>query len=276
VKTTRSLERSGSPVVSAFESRARRAAELAERSRSAREPLRFVAGLCEAQARAAAALEQAHRSVPFVGHLEQDLTHPVFLGAVGEVVRFLAAAGPPALSEPALVRAAEDATTAATRLAVFWNGDRTAADDFLSRALLRPYAELLRHRTLSPERRHARGCCPFCGGLPSVSCRRGASESDGASRFLVCALCGLEWPFSRILCPSCFESDPKKLPSFSDPSLRSASLDACETCRGYLKSIDLSDDGRRIPEIDELESIALDLWAQEQGFARREPGLAGL
>jgi formate dehydrogenase maturation protein FdhE len=43
-----------------------------------------------------------------------------------------------------------------------------------------------------------------------------------------------------------------------------------------VKSIDLSQDGRLIPEVDELTSIGLDLWAAEEGFARIEPGLAGL
>ena len=31
-----------------------------------------------------------------------------------------------------------------------------------------------------------------------------------------------------------------------------------------------------IPEVDDLVSLAMDLWAQEQGFARLEPGLAGI
>jgi formate dehydrogenase maturation protein FdhE len=43
-----------------------------------------------------------------------------------------------------------------------------------------------------------------------------------------------------------------------------------------VKSIDLTVDARRIPEIDELVSLSLDLWAVEQGYQRIEPGLAGL
>jgi formate dehydrogenase maturation protein FdhE len=31
-----------------------------------------------------------------------------------------------------------------------------------------------------------------------------------------------------------------------------------------------------MPEVDDLASIALDLWAVEQGFTRIEPGLAGV
>jgi formate dehydrogenase maturation protein FdhE len=43
-----------------------------------------------------------------------------------------------------------------------------------------------------------------------------------------------------------------------------------------VKSIDLTLDARPIPEVDDLLSIALDLWAGEQGFTRIEPGLAGI
>ncbi len=43
-----------------------------------------------------------------------------------------------------------------------------------------------------------------------------------------------------------------------------------------MKSLDLSADGRLIPEVDDLASLGLDLWAIEQGFKRIEPGLAGI
>ena len=41
-------------------------------------------------------------------------------------------------------------------------------------------------------------------------------------------------------------------------------------------SIDLSLDARPIPEVDDLVSLALDLWAADQGYQRIEPGLAGI
>jgi FdhE protein len=93
---------------------------------------------------------------------------------------------------------------------------------------------------------------------------------------LSCSLCGLEWLFERILCPSCFEEDPVKLPSFRDQGHPSVRVESCETCRRYVKSIDLSEDARPIPEVDDLVTLAMDLWAVEQGLTRIEPGLAGL
>jgi formate dehydrogenase maturation protein FdhE len=35
-------------------------------------------------------------------------------------------------------------------------------------------------------------------------------------------------------------------------------------------------DARAIPEVDELTTLALDVWAVEQGYQRLEPGLAGV
>jgi FdhE protein len=53
-------------------------------------------------------------------------------------------------------------------------------------------------------------------------------------------------------------------------------LETCETCRAYTKSIDLTQDARAIPEVDDLASLSMDLWAAEQGYTRVEPSLAGL
>ena len=59
--------------------------------------------------------------------------------------------------------------------------------------------------------------------------------------------------------------------------LRSAvRIEACETCKRYAKSIDLTLDARPIAEVDDLATLALDLWAQEEGYTRIEPGLAGI
>jgi FdhE protein len=53
-------------------------------------------------------------------------------------------------------------------------------------------------------------------------------------------------------------------------------VEACDGCRRYVKSVDLSLDGLAVPEVDELSSLALDVWAAEQEYTRLEPGLAGI
>ena len=98
----------------------------------------------------------------------------------------------------------------------------------------------------------------------------------GAARSLVCALCGTEWPFPRIRCAACREADPVKLPSFQTEAHPSVRIEACETCRHYVKSLDLTLDARPLPEVDDLVSLTMDLWAIEEGWTRLEPGWAGI
>lgn len=263
-----------SKIAAAFDARATRAGELARKSATAEEPLRFAAGLLRAQAKAASAIDGFHAARPLSGSLADDLDR--MLAPLLDVATFVAREAPKPLASEALERAREDEPLVRTRLSVFWNGDRKAREHYLSRAMLRPYAEVLRANAVAVQRLHAEGRCPFCGSGPAVGCRRGGSASEGAARLFVCALCGLEWPSLRILCPACLERDPTKLPAFTSDKHPAVRLEACETCRRYVKSFDLSDDARPVPEIDDLASLALDLWAIEQGFTRIEPGLAGL
>jgi formate dehydrogenase maturation protein FdhE len=271
VKTPASA--SFSKTVSEFERRAARA-ELVLREAVAAEPLRFAAGLYRVQARVAAAIEAADGEEPLTGHLEEDADRIAF--AASSVARYSAEEGPEALAGEARTRQKDLPSTTRARLLVFWGGDASSAEDYLSRAILRPYVEVLRGLNRAPDRVHRRGQCPFCGGLPWIAARRDASLMEGARRMLGCALCGGEWLFGRILCPSCFEADPARLPSFQSDKHPNVRIEACETCHRYVKSLDLSEDARPIPEVDDLVSLSMDLWAVEQGFERIEPGLAGI
>ena len=97
-----------------------------------------------------------------------------------------------------------------------------------------------------------------------------------AARFLGCGLCGSEWQTNRVRCPSCGETNPERLPGWQSETHPAARVEACETCQRYVKSVDLTLDARAVPEVDELRSLSLDLWAVERGYVRLEPGLAGL
>lgn len=263
-----------SKVVQEFECRAARAELLRRDAPAAQGPLVFATGLYRAQGGIAAAIESAHAKEPLTGHLDDDADR--FLDHVSPVTRYAAQEGPVALAEQARARQTDLPSTARARLLVYWAGDRPAEEDYLSRAILRPYVEFLRSVNVAPDRVHRRGQCPFCGGGPWISARREGSVTEGARRMLGCALCGGEWLFGRILCPSCFEENPHKLPSFQSEKHPTVRLEACETCHRYVKSIDLSEDARPIPEVDDLVSLSMDLWAVDQGFMRIEPGLAGL
>ncbi|HXK11205.1 MAG TPA: hypothetical protein VMT70_16280 [Vicinamibacteria bacterium] len=93
-------------------------------------------------------------------------------------------------------RGGEAPAEARGRLVAYWVGEPAPGGDYLSRALLRPYAEVLAAVGIAPDRARQPRHCPFCGGRPS--------------------------------------------------------------------------------EVDDLVSLAMDLWAAEQGYRRIEPGLAGL
>lgn len=261
-------------VESALARRGRRAEELARGSAAAKEPLQFAAGLYRTQARAAAILEAAHARRPLTGRLRDDFDR--FASAAAHIVSFAAAEGPPVLAGEAKSRAAEDTAAALARLGGWWNLDGEAGrDDYLSRAVLRPYAEVLARAGTTPDRPLTPGWCPVCGGLPWIACRRPDAGADGSRRLLGCSLCGGEWPLGRIECPACGEEDPQKLPSFRSEQFPSVRIEACETCRRYVKSLDLTRDALAIPEVDDLVSLSMDLWAVEQGFMRLAPGLAG-
>ena len=267
------------PVETAFEKRAARAELLARGPVSTAEPLRFACGLYRVQGRLATAIEFLNAERPLSGRLEADADRLLDRG--GGLLRFAAEHGPPGLTDVAQARQREDASRARSRLLDWWSGEHQAGEDYLSRALLRPYVEVLARLRIAPDRLHRPGHCPFCGGPPWIAVRRAQAEGasggsgDGARRLLGCALCGGEWPLGRILCPCCGEGDPVKLPSFQSDSYPAARIEACETCRRYVKSIDLTVDGRAIPEVDDLLSLSMDLWAAGEGFVRIEPGLAG-
>jgi FdhE protein len=257
----------------AFEARATRASTLVASAPLVAEPLAFAAGLFRLQGRLAAAVHARHVDAAFTG---APGDFPRVLDLFAPLLTYAAEKGPPELAETAKARHADADPTALARLSVYWSGEREAREDYLSRAFLRPYAEVLAARGVTLERPRHEGHCPACGNGAVVSARREVPESMGAARSLVCALCGTEWPFARIRCAACHEEDPAKLPSFRTEAHPAVRIEACETCKHYVKSLDLTLDARPLPEVDDLVSLAMDLWAVEEGWTRLEPGWAGI
>jgi FdhE protein len=263
-----------SKIAADFGRRAARAELLSREAPAAEGPLRFAAGLYRIQGRVAEEIETADAEAPFTGRLEADVER---LGpGIASVIRYTSEEGPEGRSAQARERQTDLPSTARTRLLVYWREDSSSREAYLSRAILRPYAEFLRIVNRAPDRVHRRGRCPFCGGSPWIAAGRDGSAMEGSRRMLGCSLCGGEWLFGRILCPACFEEDPAKLPYFRNEKHTTVRVEACETCHRYVKSLDLSEDARPIPEVDDLVSLSMDLWAMEQGFERIEPGLAGV
>ncbi len=258
------------PVHTGLELRSARAEALAAEAPAAREPLLFAATLFRAQA----ALAKGIESIVLTGRFEDDVDR--LLPLTESLLRIVADRGPDLLIEQSLARLDDDSSTARTRLSLYWTGDVSAREDYLSRAILRPYVEVLRAQGATPDRLHRPRHCPFCGGAAMVSTRRTPPDSEAGIRLLHCALCALEWNINRICCPACGEDDPYKLPVYRSDPHPAVRIEACETCRRYVKSIDLTLDARPIAEVDDLLSLSMDLWAMEEGLTRIEPGLAGV
>jgi formate dehydrogenase accessory protein FdhE len=148
------------------------------------------------------------------------------------------------------------------------------ARGFLAQAFLQPYAEILRSRASLAPAAGKYASCPFCHRKPCFGILRPMGE--GAARSLVCSFCMAEWDFRRLVCPGCGEEDDKQLPVFTASDFDYIRVECCETCKTYIKTIDLTKNGLAEPMVDELASAPLDLWAREHGYAKLQPNLLGM
>ncbi len=113
--------------------------------------------------------------------------------------------------------------------------------------------------------------CPYCKAPPALAVLR--EESHGAKRTLLCSWCLHEWGAPRLLCITCGESDFNALPVFSAEELAAVRVDVCLTCQVYIKTIDMTRDATAIPLVDDLATLALDLWARDSGYRRLRPNV---
>ena len=144
---------------------------------------------------------------------------------------------------------------------------------FLARAFLEPCAEFRGQQTVRAPLVGTSRLCPVCGSRPLLGVLR--PEGDGGKRFLVCSFCLQEWEFRRILCPTCGEEAEDKLPVYIAEDTPHVRVEACDTCKFYLRTIDLTKTGNAVPQVDDLAAIPHSLWAHEQGYTRVQPNLLG-
>jgi FdhE protein len=148
-----------------------------------------------------------------------------------------------------------------------------AAERFLAWIFLQPYAEYFADHREKTKVDGTPLTCPLCGGRPIVGVLR--PEGEGARKSLICMLCAHEWAFRRIYCPACAEEREPQMAFYSAPEIPHVRVDVCDTCHTYLKTIDLTKLGLAVPEVDELATIPLDLWAREHGYKKLQLNLLG-
>jgi FdhE protein len=213
-------------------------------------------------------------SEPFARPLQPEL--------IGRFERFLSVVeenGPDPLREAARELRDGGDDSHLQLLTVFWNGSETEAlppgpHDFFARAFLQPYAAGIRSRSNVRWSGPTPYRCPFCKRKPGMGVLR--PLGDGGQRSLVCSFCLAEWDFRRIICPGCGEENYAKLPVYTAEELKHVRVEACDSCRSYIKTVDLTKSGLAEPIVDEMASIPLDLWAQKQGYTKLQCNLMQL
>ena len=213
-------------------------------------------------------------SAPFARPLPLELTR-----RFGTFLSVVEGSGPGPLREAARELRDHGADSYLQLLTVFWNGSETGAlppgpNDFFARAFLQPYAAVIRSRSNMRWSGPTPYLCPFCKRKPGLGVLR--PLGDGGQRSLVCSFCLAEWEFRRIVCPGCGEENHAKLPVYTAEELKHVRVEACDSCRTYIKTVDMTKSGLAEPIVDEMASIPLDLWAQKQGYTKLQSNLMQL
>jgi formate dehydrogenase accessory protein FdhE len=265
-----------------YDARIRRANNLNQTYPFAAEILTFYARICAIQQRLSPELARAVRRdlpTPEAGTLRQQLDVNTVLPFVKETLTELLPHSPGPLAEftKEYLRASRERWAASLRHYVMQGGtDEEVADsreELVARIVIDPYAELLAAKQPIPAIGPAGNLCPHCAARPLAGVLR--VEGDGGKRFLLCAFCATEWEFRRIYCAYCGEAREQSLPVFVAEKFPQIRVEACDTCRHCIRSVDLTKDGHAIPVVDDLAAIPLALWADEYGYERIHGNLLG-
>jgi len=275
-----------------WQQRIERAQQLSTDYPFAAEILQFYIRILDFQKDLYARIESAcgnGRTARQSGSLRNELDLILLLPSFRPFLNLLEQHAPAALAAAARKLSAQDTEAFAKLLTNWWAqplGSAEAAGEtpvassaeiecmrFCARAFLQPYAEYLAKRTEPPVIEITPRVCPLCGSRPLLGVLR--PEGDGGKRFLQCSFCMQEWEFRRILCAACGEEAESKLPVYIAGQFPHMRVEACDTCKFYLRTVDLTKDGHAVPPVDDIAAIPLTLWAEENGYRRIQGNLLG-
>ena len=265
-----------------YDARIRRAERLSSPHSAATEFLEFYKHVASFQKLLSANIAAAHQVRPSSvssSDLRDGLDFAVLLPHFRGYLSVIENYAPPALTEAARQFALLSSDSWIASLEAYsqnagvFDQQVGAFAQFLPRAFLQPYAEF--RAALAPRAPQVTTprLCPLCGSRPVLGVLR--PEGDSGKRFLLCSFCLQEWEFRRILCPTCGEEAEGKLPVYIAEDSPHVRVEACDTCKFYLRTIDLTKDGNAVPLVDDLAAIPHTLWAHEQGYSRLQPNLLG-
>ena len=272
-----------------YEARIRRAQYLAGKHTFASEILKFYELLAAFQKSAYGTLARASRGRPnsfAAGRMREDATPDVSLGSFTELLRLLEMHAPAPVKAAARSVAERSPAQQQSLLLDFWRsgtlheeGSTTEASqealvvELMLRAFLQPHAEFFAAQAAGVVAEPSRRTCPLCDLPPLLAILR--PEGDGAKRFLQCSFCLHEWEFRRIFCAACGEDVEGKLPVYVAAQFPHIRVECCDTCKFFVRTIDLTKDGHAVPLVDDLSAIPLSLWADEHGYTRLHSNLLG-
>jgi len=265
-----------------YDARIRRARHLTSAHPFASEVLTFYLQIAAFQKKLYGRVQAYRENQPTAradGQFRSELNLAMLLPHFPELLSLLESAGPEPVANAARELAAQNSASWIALLTDFWSfGGRPVVSDgtaqeldeplknFVARAFLQPYSEFLAVRMLGNQLEATYRVCPVCGSAPLLGVLR--PEGDGGKRYLVCSFCLREWEFRRIFCAACGEDSEGKLPVYVAEQFPHVRVEACDTCKSYVRTIDLTKNGNAVPVVDDLAAIPLSLWAHEHGYTR--------
>jgi FdhE protein len=266
--------------------RVARASELAATHPFAAEGLRFYERIVSFQRSLYESLAAGNGSTKRIrppGSLREELELFLLLPWFSSFLSFVEEISPPPLAQAAAALRGQGSSRWEEVLDELWRAGEeetlglSPTEGLLAWTFLQPYAEHLADAAEPWETGEADGTpslCPRCEARPLLGVLR--PLGDGGKRSLVCSLCATEWDYRRLLCPACGEEEVGKLPVYVAEELPHVRVEACDTCHHYIKTIDLTKNGRAVPVVDELAALPLSLWAAENGYTKLSLNLLGV
>ena len=258
-----------------WDKRLRRAADLKKQNGASREVLAFYERILEVQRDIFEGLPAPTSPMPSAGAFRDGLDVEQALHWLPVVLEVVRTDGPVKLASEGERLSLTSDDLRRQVLGGYLSNAPSGGEDasfFFARVVFQPMAERVVEEVAIPATTSAT-TCPMCDGKPQFAVLR--PEGDGGKRHLVCSFCSTEWEFRRVLCPVCGEMDYRKLPRYQPEEPTAVRVEACDTCKGYLKSFDMTAHGLLVPEVDEVATIALDLWAAQHGYQKIQQNVMG-
>lgn len=155
-------------------------------------------------------------------------------------------------------------------------GVQSPALGFLLQEVARPCLKRAAKRLgkLADDELWFKGHCPVCGSRPDMGWLKAKGDeseylvSKAGRLWLHCAMCGHEWRFPRLVCPSCGQHDHELLEVLTARQRPDERIHVCKACKRYLPVTDLTGhEGPFDPEIAPLAMVPLDIAAREHGYS---------